>query len=224
MWACRPTPHSGRRTALHTAVGGPMWASAPTGESSSPGASRNPVPGGHTGRPYGKTGGGSVGADFISARAAPPCRMHPRDARPYEETGGGAVGAACMAARAALPRCMHPAERTHRRGAHRASVTRYGFCRTGSRCTRSRRHVGMPPYASQRSANCFAHGGWRADVGIGPYERSAKKPSWLRSRTAEFLRFTFSSDTAYVPAAGRSGAGRPGGSRRRPRRGRWGWR
>ena len=34
--------------------------------------------GGHIGRPYGKTGGGSVGADFISARAAPPRRTHLR--------------------------------------------------------------------------------------------------------------------------------------------------
>ena len=37
-----------------------------------PGGNRTPVPGGHKARPYGKTGGGSVGADFISARAAPP--------------------------------------------------------------------------------------------------------------------------------------------------------
>ena len=33
--------------------------------------------------PYGETGGGSVGADFISARAAPPRWMHPR--RPNAE-------------------------------------------------------------------------------------------------------------------------------------------
>ena len=71
-------------------------------EPSNPGANHSPVPGGHQGRPYGggggrcgsadclahrsgradvgigpyeKTGSGSVGADFISARA-PPRRMH----------------------------------------------------------------------------------------------------------------------------------------------------
>ena len=36
-------------------------------EPSNPGGNRNLVPGGHKARPYGKTGGGSVGADFISA-------------------------------------------------------------------------------------------------------------------------------------------------------------
>ena len=39
-------------------------------EPSNPGANRNPVPGGHTGRPYERTGGVSVGADFISAQPA----------------------------------------------------------------------------------------------------------------------------------------------------------
>ena len=73
-------------------------------------------PGGHTGRSYGKTESGSVGADFISARA------HRRV--------GCTIG-----------------ERTHRRGAHRASVTGYDFYRTGGRYTRFRRHVGMPAYA-----------------------------------------------------------------------------
>ena len=53
------------------------------GESSNPGVNRDPVPGGHKARPYGETGGGSVGADLISARAAPPRRMHPR--RPHAE-------------------------------------------------------------------------------------------------------------------------------------------
>ena len=36
-------------------------------EPSNSGGNRNLVPGGHKARPYGKTGGGSVGADFISA-------------------------------------------------------------------------------------------------------------------------------------------------------------
>ena len=108
---------------------------------SNPGANRDPVPGGHAGRPYEKTASGSVGADFISARC---CR----------------VG------------CTF-AERLHRRGAHRASGTGYEFRKTASRCTRSRRHVGMPPYARS---------GWRADGGIGPYEgkhrtHSNKNPS-----------------------------------------------
>ena len=39
------------------------------GKPSNPGVNRDPVPGGHKARPYGETGGGSVGADFISARA-----------------------------------------------------------------------------------------------------------------------------------------------------------
>ena len=97
-------------------------------EPSNPGGNRNLVPGGHKARPYGKTGGGSVGADFISARphqrvgcthpvgadvGIGPYEAEPSNpggnrnlvpgghkARPYEETGGGAVGAACMAARA----------------------------------------------------------------------------------------------------------------------------
>ena len=36
-------------------------------EPSNSGGNRNLVPGGHKARPYGKTGSGSVGADFISA-------------------------------------------------------------------------------------------------------------------------------------------------------------
>ena len=39
------------------------------GKPSNPGVNPDPVPGGHKARPYGETGGGSVGADFISARA-----------------------------------------------------------------------------------------------------------------------------------------------------------
>src|SRR5699024_12403626 len=37
-------------------------------EPSNPGANRNLVPGGHTGRPYEKAASGPVGADYISAR------------------------------------------------------------------------------------------------------------------------------------------------------------
>ena len=48
------------------------------GEPSNPGANRNLVSGGHKARPYGKTRSGSVGADFISARAAPPRWTHHR--------------------------------------------------------------------------------------------------------------------------------------------------
>ena len=44
-----------------------MWASAPTGRNHRTSRKSGAGPGGHTGRPYGKTGGGSVGADFISA-------------------------------------------------------------------------------------------------------------------------------------------------------------
>ena len=75
------------------------------GEPSNPGANRNLVPGGHTGRPYERAASGPVGADYISAR----------------------VG--CTTA-----------ERTHRRGAHGASVTGYDF----RRCTRSRAAKSRP--------------------------------------------------------------------------------
>ena len=49
-------------------------------------------------------------------------------------------------------------ERAHRRGAHRASAAGYDLRSAGSRCTRSRRHVGMPPYARS---------GWRTALHAG---------------------------------------------------------
>ena len=48
--------------------GGPMWASAPTRRNHRTSRKSGAGPGGHKARSYGKTGGGSVGADFISAR------------------------------------------------------------------------------------------------------------------------------------------------------------
>ena len=56
----------------------PLWRTEP----SNPGTNWKLVPGGHTGRPYEETEGGSVGADFISARTALLCRMHPRRTHP----------------------------------------------------------------------------------------------------------------------------------------------
>ena len=65
--------HAARRTAMHTELCGPMWASAPTrGKPSEPG------PGGHKARPYENAGSGSVGADYISARDALPRRIRSR--------------------------------------------------------------------------------------------------------------------------------------------------
>ena len=56
----------------------PLWRTEPL----NPGTNWKLVPGGHTGRPYEEAEGGSVGADFISARTALPCRMHPRRTHP----------------------------------------------------------------------------------------------------------------------------------------------
>ncbi len=111
-------------------------------------------PGGHTGRSYGKTESGSVGADFISARA------HRRV--------GCTIG-----------------ERTHRRGAHGASGTGCELRRAGGRWTRSRRHVGMPPYArsDRRSALHTVAGGraMRAPTPGAAFEpRHTSKPSFGR--------------------------------------------
>ena len=50
-------------------VAAACWHRPLRGKPSNPGVNRDPVPGGHKARPYGETGGGSVGADFISARA-----------------------------------------------------------------------------------------------------------------------------------------------------------
>ena len=80
-------------------------------------------------------------------------------ARPYDKTGGGSVGAAFMAARAAPRVGSTIAERSHRRGAHRASVAGYDLRRAGGRCTWSR----------------------RADVGIGPYEIFQKQKKQPRN-------------------------------------------
>ena len=109
-------------------------------------------PGGHAGRPYEKTESGSVGADFISARAH---------------------------------RCVGCtlAERTHRRGAHGASGTGCELRRAGGRWTRSRRHVGMPPYArsDRRSALHTVAGGraMRAPTpGAASEPRHTSKPSF----------------------------------------------
>ena len=81
----------GRRAALHTAAGGPMWVSAPTRRNHRAPAEIGPGSGGHTGRPYEKTGGGAVGAACMAARAALPRRMHPvlggYTIRPYSVDG-----------------------------------------------------------------------------------------------------------------------------------------
>ena len=109
-------------------TGGPMWASAPTGRDHRTSRKSGAGPGGHTGRPYGKTGGGSVGADFISAHThrrvgcthpvgadvgISPYEAEPSNSggnrnlvpgghtgRPYGKTGGGSVGADFISARA----------------------------------------------------------------------------------------------------------------------------
>ena len=42
-------------------------------------------------------------------------------------------------------------------------------CRERNPAMAARGHAALRP---QRPANCLAHGGWRADVGIGPYEKT----------------------------------------------------
>ena len=108
----------------------PLWRTEP----SNPGTNWKLVPGGHTGRPYEETKGGSVGADFISARCprvgctfaerTPLWRTEPSNpgtnwklvpgghtGRPYEEAEGGSVGADFISARCPRVGCTF-AERT----------------------------------------------------------------------------------------------------------------
>ena len=59
--------HTHRRVGCTHPVGADVGIGPYEAEPSNPGGNRNLVPGGHKARPYGKTGGGSVGADFISA-------------------------------------------------------------------------------------------------------------------------------------------------------------
>ena len=132
----------GRRSAPDPGAGGPIKPRRKSGAG----------PGGHTGRPYERTEGGSVGADFISARA--------------HRCVGCTLG-----------------ERTHRRGAHGASGTGCELRRAGGRWTRSRRHVGMPPYArsDRRSALHTVAGGraMRAPTpGAASEPRHTSKPSF----------------------------------------------
>ena len=84
-------------------------------------------------------------------------------ARPYDKTGGWSVGAAFMAARAAPRVGSTIAERSHRKGAHRASVAGYDLRRAGGRCTWSR----------------------RADGGIGPYKSSGNKKTAQESEKTD---------------------------------------
>ena len=71
--------------------------------------------------------------------AAPPCRMHPR--RTHSVGADAHIGPLGTGIKSTI------AGRTNRRGAHGASGTGCDLRSTGGRCTRSRRHVGMPPYA-----------------------------------------------------------------------------
>ena len=88
-----------------------------------------------------------VGAAFMAARAAPLRRTHHR--RPHPVGADAHIGPLGIDIKSAI------ADHTHRRGAHGASGTGYDFHRTGGRCTRSRRHVGMPPYAQRGRRNAL---------------------------------------------------------------------
>ena len=133
------------------------------GEPSNPGVNRDPVPGGHKARPYGETGGGSVGADLISARAAPPRWMHPR--RPHAEKPPlGDQGEVARRSRDGGdqkwrgPAAYNPS----------VSLRLTAPFTQGSLFSQASRTCG--------SADCPAHGGWRVDVGIGPYEGNRRTP------------------------------------------------
>ena len=78
MWACRPTPTAVGGLPCMRKLAGRCGHRPLRGKPSNPGANRNLVPGGHTGRPYDETGDESVGAGFMPARAAPLRRIHPR--------------------------------------------------------------------------------------------------------------------------------------------------
>ena len=105
----------GRRTALHPEPGGPMWASAPTRETIEPRWKSGAGPGGHTGRPYEKTGRRVCRGGFYIRPRAPVCRMHHR--RPHSVGADAHIGPPGIDIKSAI------AERTPRRGAHRASGT-----------------------------------------------------------------------------------------------------
>ena len=79
------------------------------------------------------------------------------------------VGADYISARAHRRVGCTFAERTHRRGAHRASVAGCDLRSAGGRCTWSRRHVGMPPYVRS---------GWRTAL-----HTAAGGPMWASAPT-----------------------------------------
>ena len=79
-----------RRTALHPEPGGPMWASAPTRETIEPRRKSGAGPGGHTGRPYEKTGRRVCRGGFYIRPRAPVCRMHHR--RPHSVGADAHIG------------------------------------------------------------------------------------------------------------------------------------
>ena len=131
-------------------------------------------PGGHKARPYGKTGSGSVGADFISARAARPRRTHHR--RTHSVGADAHIGPLGAGIKSTI------AERTRRGARIRSRVRFTQRWRSMYPVPAACGHAALRP---QRPANCLAHGGWRADVGIGPYEKnhrtSARNGNWFRA-------------------------------------------
>ena len=92
-----------------------MWASAPTQETIEPRWKSGAGPGGHTGRPYEKTGRRVCRGGFYIRPRAPVCRMHHR--RPHSVGADAHIGPPGIDIKSAI------AERTPRRGAHCASGT-----------------------------------------------------------------------------------------------------
>ena len=95
------------------------------------------------------------------------------------------VGADYISARAHRRVGCTFAERTHRRGAHRASVAGYDLRSAGGRGTWSRRHGGMPPYARSGRRTAL-HTGTKRTRHARPYgERNHRTPvrsgTWFRA-------------------------------------------
>ena len=107
-----------------------------------------------------------VGAAFMAARAAPLRRTHHR--RPHPVGADAHIGPLGIDVKSTT------VDRTRRRGAHGASVSGSRNHRGPGDTVPGSGRICNPPLQQGRgmvrSADCPGPGGWRADVGIGPYE------------------------------------------------------
>ena len=122
---------------------------------------RKPVRAGIKPAPTRRPGGGSVGADFISARAARPRRTHHR--RTHSVGADAHIGPLGTGIKSTI------AERTRRGARIRSRVRFTQRWRSMYPVPAACGHAALRP---QRPANCLARRSWRADVGIGPYEKT----------------------------------------------------